>query len=104
MSFQAHLQNLSPFSVAAFPQVDNGGQEVLLVLVVATFEASRDDPAELRLAPSQRPPHVADVFNGDPARASVRYESDLALSKPRVDVIVDGVAHAPQGRAAESIP
>jgi hypothetical protein len=101
MSFQTALHNRTPFSVAKFVLPDRDGQEIVLVVVAATFEAGPG--GNLQLADAQQPVRPADVHRGDPATSSVRYEADIALVKPFVDVLINGSAFAPGGRPVPSV-
>jgi len=101
MSFQAVLQNRTPFSADKFVMPDQDGQEAVLVVVSATFRANAT--GALTLADEQRKIRIADEYNGPPDRASVRYEADLALEKPSLDVLVNGHAYAPRGRPASVV-
>jgi len=101
MSFQTLIENHTTFTVDKFVLPDGEGQEVVLLVVSASFEKSGND--ELQLAAEQSPLRVADQFHGDPAVSSVLYEADIALTKPRVDVLVHGHAHARVGRQVSSL-
>jgi hypothetical protein len=100
MAFAVWLENRTPFAAATHVQVDAEGQEVLVLMLSASFEA---DGVGLRPAGEQTPVAFADVPNGDPALSSTRYEADIALVKPAVDIIVNGCAHAPGGRPAPEV-
>lgn len=102
MSFQAVLTNFTAFSAEKFVLPDKDGQENVLIVVAASFEAASRDT--LRVAEEQPPIRVADEYSGDRALSSVRYEADLALMKPAADVLVHGDAHAPYGRPAGAVP
>jgi hypothetical protein len=102
MSFQAVLTNHTPFPAEKFVLMDRDGQEAVLVVLAATFEAP---PAgELTVAEEQGELLVEDVYSDDPASSSLLIENELALEKPRVDVVVRGTAYAPRGRPAEQVP
>jgi hypothetical protein len=102
VSFQAVLDNRTPFGASKFVLPDPEGQETVLIVVVATFEAATSD--SLKLADEQRSVHDADEHYGEPPSSSVRYEADLALQKPAVDVLVNGHAYAPHGQATAVVP
>jgi len=102
MSFNTALENRTPFSASKYVLPDPHGQEVVLVVVAATFEAATDGSMEL--ADEQPVPHDADEYYGDPSFSSLRYEADIALEKPCVDVLINGCAHAPNGRSAATLP
>ena len=102
MSFQAVLSNLTPFTAEKFVLPDREGQEVVLVVVSATFQ-HLDGKVGLSLAEEQTSLETADLHHGPPHVASVSRESDIALIKPRVDVLVNGCAYAPRGKTAASV-
>jgi hypothetical protein len=103
MSFQTILQNRTPFAADKLVVPDNDGQEAVLVVVSATFGG--DANGALRLADEQPEIRVADECYGPPERGSVRYEADIALEKPFVDlVVVNGHAYAARERSAELVP
>jgi hypothetical protein len=95
------LENRSLFAAELFAFPDTEGQEISLLVVVATFEVNENGGLE-PITP-QPPVRVADEHFGDPALSSVRYEADVALKKHFVDMLVNGSAHAPKGRPARSV-
>ncbi|MHC4403674.1 MAG: DUF2169 family type VI secretion system accessory protein [Planctomycetota bacterium] len=102
MPFQTVLNNRTPFASESFVLPDHEGQEVLLIVVVAAFEAGVN--GALQLAQEQTPVRVDDEPYGEPGLSSVRYEGDLALEKPSVDVLINGQAYAPWGKPAPTVP
>src|SRR5262245_5483804 len=94
------LTNATPFTAESFVLPDADCQETLLVVLVAVFV---DRGGRLELADEQRPVRVADVHHGEPGASSVRYEAELALDKPRVDVLLNGRAYAPGGRPVQRV-
>ena len=104
MSFQAALDNRTPFAADKIVLPDKDGQEAVLIVASASFGRAAD--GSLELLGEQTPPRVADVFtNPDAAaRSSIRYEADIALEKPLVDVLLNGDAYARGGRPATSVP
>lgn len=54
---------------------------------------------------TQLPLLAADAFfeNGDPVTASCEFESDFIPYKPFVDIVLNGKAHAPGGKAVPSL-
>jgi hypothetical protein len=96
MSFQALLHNFTPFTVEKFVLPTSDGQECVLVIITASFDLHGENASSL--SETQRPLMLVDQYYGDPARSSPRAESQLALFKPAVDVIVLGYAFAPRGR------
>lgn len=80
---------------------DKNGRDHCVVVVKGTFEVGRD--GDCRPAEKQEPLIVADVHHGDPASTSIEYECEFALFKPRADVIVNGMAVAPQGKPVQEL-
>lgn len=76
---------------------DKDGRDHCVVVVKGTFTIAGD--GSTTLADLQEPLVFADVHHGDPATTSIRYESDFAAHKPRVDLLVNGSAYAPNGGA-----
>lgn len=101
-AFAVVLDNRTPFAAESFVIPDPKGQEQLLLVMSATFEAA--PRRTLDVAEVQSPIHAADEHRGDPAFSSTVHESVIALHKPFVDVLVNAHAHAPAGRAAEQVP
>ncbi|MFV8754388.1 DUF2169 family type VI secretion system accessory protein [Nannocystaceae bacterium ST9] len=99
MALSAITTNLTPFVAGHFLLPDGEGGEVVLVLVKATLDL--DAQGEPTIAEQAVELCLVDEFRGEPGRTSPRRDTDLILAKPRVDVLVEGWAHAPQGRACE---
>lgn len=102
MGFDVWLENRTPFAAATHVQLDAEGQEVLLVMISASFE----DPAgegTLAVAKDQLPVAFADDPLADRPLSSTRHEADIAPEKPACEVIVLGNAHAPGGQPAASV-
>jgi hypothetical protein len=51
----------------------------------------------------QKPLVYEDEYYGEPGLSSVRYESDFAMYKHKIDIIVNGTAHAPRDKAVRAI-
>jgi hypothetical protein len=78
------------------------GRQSLVVAVKGTF--SLPGPSEgPSFANCQVPLVESDVFSGEPGVSAPMYETDYAASKPRCDVILNGSAYAPGGRAAKRV-
>ena len=93
------LTNHTSFAVGMFGGMDPNSRQHDVLVVSAAFVAPPGQP--LRLADEPVAVLDTDVFYGDPASSSVRYEGETAWEKPFVDVIVNGHAIAPGGRKAE---
>ncbi len=100
MGFDVWLENRTPFAAATHVQLDADGQEILLLMLSASFEQSGSG---LTIAQDQMPVFFEDVPNGDPALSSNRSEADIVPKKPGVDVLLIGHAHAPGGVPAERV-
>ena len=72
-----------------------------MAIVSATFAAGAE--GSLELAAEQVPVCFADEPLGEPGRSSIKNEADVALSKPKVDVVVTGAAYAPRGTATSEV-
>jgi hypothetical protein len=99
MSFITTLANRTPFAATHCQLPDGDGGEVVLTVVKASFAI--DDHGQPSLAEDQVEVRLVDEPRGDPKRGIPLWDSDLALVKPRVDVLVEAVAYAPHGRAVE---
>lgn len=88
------LKNTTPFeaTISAFP--NEKGIETLYVIVKATFSIN----GGLRVADDQAPIIMEDEYWGEPGQSSLKYASELHLSKPSTDVIMIGEANAPDRR------
>ncbi|VAW85135.1 hypothetical protein MNBD_GAMMA18-113 [hydrothermal vent metagenome] len=82
--------------------MDPSGREYLLVVVKGTYSLPLDGSLPVLLE-EQIPPVEADVYTGDPGFSAPLYETDYALRKKRCDVIINGSAYAPEGRAATKV-
>jgi hypothetical protein len=78
------------------------GRQLLVVVVKGTF-AFPPPGREPKLAEKQMPLLEADVFTGEPGFSATLYESDYAPHKPRCDVLLNGSAYAPRGKAADRV-
>ena len=76
------------------------GEYILSVLVKRTFDIVPGD-ACVRAA-EDLPLNAGDEFWDHPMNSSVKYESDFIPFKPRTDIVLNGFAHAPAGRATSS--
>ena len=93
--------NHTPFAVERAFVRDRKGGEVWLLAVRATFEVRPD--GTLKRAQEQLPVARAASYLGEPGRSSLKYDSDLILTKGCVDLLVHGHAYAPGGRPVEMV-
>ncbi|HLT35807.1 MAG TPA: DUF2169 domain-containing protein [Enhygromyxa sp.] len=101
MSFVATLDNRTPFAASHCLLPDGQGGEAVLVVVKASFTI--DQHGEPQLAESQVDVRLVDEPRPDCKHPSPLWDSDLCLLKPRVDLLLDAIAYAPHGRAAEQV-
>jgi hypothetical protein len=90
------VDNRTPFAAERGWVRDRNGAEVWLVAVKCTFDIRADGSTEI--SADQPPVLRAPEYHGKPGRSSIKYESDLVLTKATSDVIVVGHAYAPYGR------
>jgi hypothetical protein len=91
------LINATKFTAGYTMGMDPDGREHVVVVVKGTYRLPRED-CEPELAAEQAPLVMADEFTGKPGMSATIYESDYPLYKPRCDVLLNGSAHAPDGR------
>jgi len=79
------------------------GRELLIVVVKGTY-AFPNDPEQIpELAEEQVPLVQVDEFTGEPGLSAPLYEIDFAPRKPRCDILLNGSAYAPEGKASERV-
>lgn len=91
------LNNKTPYAADRAWVQDKDGRKHWIVVVRGTFDILPDGTTTV--AQEQLPPNAAPVYSGDEGRSSLLYEADLVAAKPGTDVVVNGSAHAPHGRA-----
>jgi hypothetical protein len=92
------LDNRTPFACAHPPMNARNGASILRVIVRATYDIRPD--GTLSIAPKQAPVRMEDVYWGEEGKSSLRYETDVSLEKPFVDLLVNGLARPSNGRPA----
>ncbi len=92
------VNNQTPFAADRTTTSDMEGALVWIVAVKATFDIAPD--GSTALAEEQPPVCLAPEHIGKPGESSLRYDSDLVLTKPTTDVVLLGHAYAPQGKPA----
>ena len=101
------FRNLTPFDALCFSALGVDDQEypVLAMKVGYRLVPVDGQPGQLRAEVMDVKPVALctdDAYYGEEGTSSVSEESDLAPFKPRCDVIVVGLAYAPQGLPATS--
>jgi hypothetical protein len=90
------VDNRTPFAAERGWVRDRNGVEIWLVAVKCTFDIRPDGSTEIS---AEQPPVLrVPEHHAEPGRSSIKYESDLVLTKTTTDVIVVGHACAPYGR------
>lgn len=90
--------NFTPFPNMRFPALDAAGERFGMALAKATYGIAAD--GTLEVARRQAPIALADRWFGEPGTSSVHIPSDVVPPKPGCDLIVNAVAHAPEGPRA----
>jgi hypothetical protein len=90
------VRNYTPFRPLVFNALDVAGEEYGVFVLRGTFTIMPD--IAVRPAPMQEPIVEADRWHGEPGKSSLYMDSDLAPFKPRSDIHVNAVAHAPGWR------
>lgn len=93
------LVNETPFEAQELFLTDEEGRDVLAVVVKATYAISSDGP--LVLADEQVPVDLAGTYYGDLAESSMRFEPEVAFTKPGTDVVLVGHAYPAQPGARQ---
>jgi hypothetical protein len=89
------IVNRTPFAAAQSWVRDRNGAEVWLVAIKCTFDITPDGSTVIS---SEQPPVLRiPEYCGEPGKSSLRFESDLVLTKATTDVVVLGHACAPEG-------
>lgn len=87
------LMNQTPFSAERAGARDRAGAEIWLVAVKGTFLIRTDGSIEL--AARQEPVLTSPVYLGKPGHSGLRYDVDLARTKPATDILLHGHAYSP---------
>jgi hypothetical protein len=95
------LNNSTAFKAAAQPMMGRRNRPTLTVIVKGTFAFTWE---HTDLAAEQVPIAYGDTLYEEKGGGGVRYETDLVPFKPRTDVVLDAVAHAPNNRPTQAVP
>ena len=91
---------IMPSEKVVLPGQTPEGEYILSVLIKRTYDIVPDTPCPRAQKDTQL--FAGDVPWGDPMNSAIRYESDFIPFKLATDVVFNGKAHAPGGKAAES--
>lgn len=83
--------------------MDAAGREFLSLVVRGTFDFPDDNRAVPQPSAEQAPLVMADEQTGEPGYSATLWETDFAFRKPHAEVILQGAAYAPGGRAVEQV-
>ena len=89
------FRNYTPFPPIIFESRDQKDRDFHVIAIRGTFNIIPDAP--LRPAPDQHPIVESDLYFDEPNTSSLKMESDLAPYKPRSDIHINAIAHAPDG-------
>ena len=95
------VNNETPFAAACNWTLDKSAAKIWVVAVKATFDILPD--GSTRIAEQQEEPLYGEIYAGEAGKTSVVYDGDLGGTKHRTDVVMNGFAYAPAGRAATEI-
>ena len=87
------LDNRTAFAAERSWVRDRDGAEIWLVALKCTFDIMPDGTTVI--APTQPPVVRAPEYNGEAGKSSLKFESDLILTKTTTDIVVAGHAYAP---------
>jgi hypothetical protein len=91
-----HLVNKTPFEVASLPMICHEDNNHIVVIIKGTFNIGATD-GETRLADNQIPILYEDIYWGEANESSLRFEADIAITKPGTDIVLIGNARSPGG-------
>ncbi len=94
------IENHTLFPNFRYYSGDNKGVDFGIVIVKATYEIAPS--GRLLVAEEQAPMLFDDKCHGEPSQTSLRFPSDLVPNKPRTDIIINAITHAPAGKPCAS--
>ncbi|MDO1510494.1 MULTISPECIES: DUF2169 domain-containing protein [unclassified Neisseria] len=101
------LENFTCFHTQQFKNVDQLDRAYDVVVAKVSYEFEIDPATgqtELQFARTQTPLTFADTFYGEPSQTTTLLESDFSLYKPKVDIVVNATAYAPDDRMVGQFP
>lgn len=101
------FRNLTPFSALNYFMLDKEQREYHVVVMKVGYQLQQCSGSEYRMSVIDKdviPLCLEDEYRGAVNASQVLQESDLAPLKPRCDVIINGIACAPEGIACEQFP
>lgn len=98
------MQLIAPsehLDVSVSTAFDVQGREYAVIVAKASWSIPTSGQRPKPLVPF--PLAKADDYAGEPGLSALRYGNDMALFKPRCDIIFDACAHAPQGKPTKEL-
>lgn len=85
--------NNTPLNAEPFILMNHAGAESLLIVLKGTWSIAND--GALTVADEQMPIQQTPLYNGEPGKSSLLYDTDIVLEKPGTDCVLIGHAWAP---------
>lgn len=95
------LTNMTPFAVERAIQYDGAGRQIWVVVTKGTFTIQPDGTVEPSQA--QEPVALMAKFAGKPGASQLLRDAELVAAHPGTDVVLNAVAHAPQGQPVREL-
>lgn len=98
------MQLIAPselLDVSVSTAFDVQGQEYAVIVAKASWRIPASGQRAKPIAPS--PLAKTDHCSGEPGLSALVYGYDMALSKPRCDIVFDSCAHAPEGKPVKEL-
>jgi hypothetical protein len=96
------LMNQTRYAADSTIVNDKHGARHWVVVVKGTFDICADGTT--KTAEEQLPPLLAPEYLGKDGESSLRFEADMVLAKPAIDVVINASAYAPKGQPVTSVP
>ncbi|MDO4641977.1 MAG: DUF2169 domain-containing protein [Neisseria sp.] len=101
------LENFTFFNAQQFQNIDPLDRIYNVVVAKVSYEFeinASTGQTELKFAPEQTPLIYEDIYYGDTIRTSVKAECDFIIYKPKVDLVVNATAYAPNDELTRQFP
>lgn len=96
-----NFANLTAFPALLFDSLDQHDHGFTTVVARLRYDLNVQT-GQLTLCEEQGELMEEDSYFGEEGRSSVRFESDLAPYKPRMDLVINATAWAPKDKPAKS--
>jgi hypothetical protein len=95
------VTNMTPFAVERSIQYDGAGRQIWVVVTKGTFTIQPDGSVEP--AQAQEPVALTARYAGPPGASQLLRDAELVPAHPGTDVVLNAVAHAPQGHPVREL-